>query len=594
MSTFEITIERKGEAGWPIVVERASPGAALRLRAEGMLLFGPETDAALLAAALKPRTYGEILGQALFRDNIRDAFQQARAETADDDRLLVLLTVEDPALRAHRWERLSAPLDGGWELLALHQEVPYSLYLPTVTSRRFPPATRQEMRALVVAASPADLGDHGLAPFDVAAAVAGVRTALGDIESDALVTGEGAAAIPGRLGPATLDALAEQITASDYSLLHVVGHGSVARAGGETLLYLAQANSAVDAVTGTRLLERLGQLNVLPRFVFLSACETASASAETPGGLGGLAQRLVRELGTPAVVAMTDKVSIATATELAGPFYRHLREHGHPDRALVAATAGLAEREDIIVPALYSQLAGAPLFTDAVLTLQDLSPRQIKGALDRAEPLFTERAPVLIPDAETDTGARRGFSSLSNTLRGLGDADSANMSPTARDERRRALEVLDALCLEALDLTFAALAAGHDPPPYNPHPPFLGLKPFLAKDRLFFFGRERLVAELREKVGKHPFLPVLGPSGSGKSSVVLAGLIPALAEANGEQEPYWSGTSAPATTRCPGSRRCCRSWATPPGRSSSTNSRKFSPSAGTKRSGRRFSRGCWS
>ena len=58
MSTFEITIERKTEEGWPVVVERTSPGASLRLRAEGMLLLGPEAEQALLAAALEPKAYG--------------------------------------------------------------------------------------------------------------------------------------------------------------------------------------------------------------------------------------------------------------------------------------------------------------------------------------------------------------------------------------------------------------------------------------------------------------------------------------------------------------------------------------------------------
>lgn len=537
MSAFEITIERKTEAGWPVVVERTNPGAVLRLRAEGMLLLGPEADAALLAAAIDPRAYGEILGQALFRDDVRDAFAQARAETAAADRLRVLLTVEDPGLRTYRWERLGAPLDDGWDLLALNQTVPFSLYLPSVTDRRFPPMTQREMRALVVVASPADLAEYGLAPFDAVAAVAGVRAALGDIESDVLASGEGTQDIPGLLGPATLDALAERITAGGYTLLHLVGHGAVA-GDGETRLYLADADGAVDAVTGTRLLERLARLGALPRFAFLSACETASAGAEAAGGLGGLAQRLVRELGMPAVVAMTDKVTVATATALAEPFYRQLCEHGHPDLALVAATAGLAERGDITVPALYSRLAGLPLFSDAVLPLQELTPEQIGPGLDRAEPLLRERAPVLIPDRETDEGMRRGFASLAETLRDLGGTESAALSPASREERRRALEELDALCTEALDMGFAALALDDAAPLYDARPPFLGLKPFLAKDRPFFFGREALVAELRRRLGEHPFLPVLGPSGSGKSSLVLAGLVPELAAANGEAEPY--------------------------------------------------------
>ncbi len=50
MSTFEITIERKMGNRWPVLVERTSPGASLRLRAEGTLLLGPEAEQALLAA----------------------------------------------------------------------------------------------------------------------------------------------------------------------------------------------------------------------------------------------------------------------------------------------------------------------------------------------------------------------------------------------------------------------------------------------------------------------------------------------------------------------------------------------------------------
>ena len=59
--------------------------------------------------------------------------------------------------------------------------------------------------------------------------------------------------------------------------------------------------------------------------------------------------------------------------------------------------------------------------------------------------------------------------------------------------------------------------------------PFVGLAPFDAEDAPYFFGRERLVAELTDRVSPGGFLALLGPSGSGKSSVLRAGLIPALA-----------------------------------------------------------------
>ena len=115
------------------------------------------------------------------------------------------------------------------------------------------------------------------------------------------------------MGPPTLDALCERITAEPYTLLHVVCHGQFRRETGETVLYWDTADQRVDPVAGTRLLERLGRLQGargLPHFAFLATCESARAEAE--GALGGLAQRLVRELGMPAVVAMTETVSVTT------------------------------------------------------------------------------------------------------------------------------------------------------------------------------------------------------------------------------------------------------------------------------------------
>ena len=59
--------------------------------------------------------------------------------------------------------------------------------------------------------------------------------------------------------------------------------------------------------------------------------------------------------------------------------------------------------------------------------------------------------------------------------------------------------------------------------------PYKGLATFDADDAEYFFGRERLVAELVARLVGAPLLAVVGPSGSGKSSVVRAGLLPALA-----------------------------------------------------------------
>nr|WP_223168022.1 helix-turn-helix domain-containing protein [Nonomuraea sp. SYSU D8015] len=57
--------------------------------------------------------------------------------------------------------------------------------------------------------------------------------------------------------------------------------------------------------------------------------------------------------------------------------------------------------------------------------------------------------------------------------------------------------------------------------------PYLGLAPYDTHDSGRFFGRDRLVEELHELLRRHRFAAVFGPSGSGKSSLLRAGLVPA-------------------------------------------------------------------
>ncbi|MEB3825980.1 nSTAND1 domain-containing NTPase, partial [Phormidium sp. CCY1219] len=58
--------------------------------------------------------------------------------------------------------------------------------------------------------------------------------------------------------------------------------------------------------------------------------------------------------------------------------------------------------------------------------------------------------------------------------------------------------------------------------------PYKGLAAFQKEDAPYFFGRQKLTKTLVNRIHDHSFLAVLGISGSGKSSVVRAGLIPEL------------------------------------------------------------------
>jgi WD40 repeat protein len=70
----------------------------------------------------------------------------------------------------------------------------------------------------------------------------------------------------------------------------------------------------------------------------------------------------------------------------------------------------------------------------------------------------------------------------------------------------------------------AAEAAADD----TSRPPYRGLTRFEPGDAELFFGRDQLVERLTELNRKHRFTAVFGPSGSGKSSLLRAGLIPRL------------------------------------------------------------------
>lgn len=82
-----------------------------------------------------------------------------------------------------------------------------------------------------------------------------------------------------------------------------------------------------------------------------------------------------------------------------------------------------------------------------------------------------------------------------------------------------------------------AIAVGDEDIPDDLPCPYRGLYHFGSDDAEYFFGREVFVSALVDATEQRPFIPVLGASGSGKSSVVLAGLVPQL-----QQQGRWQFT----------------------------------------------------
>jgi WD40 repeat protein/DNA-binding SARP family transcriptional activator len=89
-------------------------------------------------------------------------------------------------------------------------------------------------------------------------------------------------------------------------------------------------------------------------------------------------------------------------------------------------------------------------------------------------------------------------------------------------------ELERAILVQDPALTVTVDGGGKAASPLRDVCPFKGLAPFEAGDAELFFGRERLVEELAARLAEVPLLAVVGPSGSGKSSLLRAGLLPAL------------------------------------------------------------------
>jgi conflict system STAND superfamily ATPase/TIR domain-containing protein len=104
--------------------------------------------------------------------------------------------------------------------------------------------------------------------------------------------------------------------------------------------------------------------------------------------------------------------------------------------------------------------------------------------------------------------------------------------PVDLPPRLRQLVPLDATNPETRQAALAKLCAQLQRPVPSAGPlpacPYPGMVPFDEADSERFFGREAEVQDLIERLRLHPFIAVIGASGSGKSSLVRAGLIPAL------------------------------------------------------------------
>ncbi|MBN9516946.1 CHAT domain-containing protein [bacterium] len=404
-----------------------------------------------------------------------------------------------------RWERLCGPFPGDrWDFLALDRATALAVYVAGTTHQRFPPRGLADIQVLLVVASPDGAAD---APaFDAAAAVGAVKAGLG---GRVTVLARG---VPGAVGPPTLGAMLTHLNRGRHTVLHVVAHGTFPRDLDDFCLVLehgmegkARPGSA-HRVPGTTLIQELARVR-LPYMTFLCACESARPGAAAHDRF---ADRLARKLALPAVIGMADPVTQETAGRIAQAFYTQLLADGRPDVALAAARVGRVQRHDVLVPVLVSQLGSRPLF-DPDLDVEPTDPLVIRRGLTRLRWHLRRRSPAL------NDRLQAKYPDYRRRPPGPTTAD----WPAARDE-------LNNWADEALGVSFNGLcnAAGPDPQDYHGDAcPFSGMRPIVFAERRFFKSRDEDAKRLAERLRANGALAVVGPSGSGKSSLVLAGVM---------------------------------------------------------------------
>lgn len=520
MASLQITVQHRRVGGqehsWPVsAVFDSNDG--LPYRKEGTLILPSDWQYELRRLSWDANKYGKFLGEALFKGNFRLIIYQALNEP---NFIKVFLNVEASELTPLRWERLFFPdSSDSWHSLAQHQQLVFSIYLPSLVSRQYPALNKHTLEALVLVASPSQTW-KGCKPFDVGQSVANIRTSFEHFNRQPTFLSK-----PEQV---TWEGLKQALKAKHYPILHIVAHGSYDKDKGESYLLLLDEEGQPQKLSATTFINQLKSFIRLPNLIFLCSCNTATPeTTQTLDAHEHFARRLLDDLGTPAVIAMTDEVTIMTAELLSKQFYNDLYALAHVDQALAKAGLSLASRLDRYVPVLYQRLGYRPLFTNEPTALNKLNAQEIRHGLTRLigenglSGYLYERAPIL----------------SSECLGLIEQLDPDNPS-------EQVLEDLDALCQSITELGFSALAQNEKPSDYVKDCPFPGLRPFRnsnkdedsgqndTKDstdyREFFFGREAKVTELCDRLDKINILMIKGDSGSGKSSLVYAGLLPEL------------------------------------------------------------------
>jgi WD40 repeat protein/DNA-binding SARP family transcriptional activator len=205
------------------------------------------------------------------------------------------------------------------------------------------------------------------------------------------------------------------------------------------------------------------------------------------------------------------------------------RAGGELRSALVALLDGLAARPVLVVATGEDRALGSELGVEATLTLR---PLDAEGVAAIARLYAREDAEVPVERLVEASGGvpRRVHRAAGEWARAQAARRVSAAVDRAVSERTGLRAAEDDVAGTVVELQAVSERAERQDTELGVVAcPFKGLAAFDVDDAGIFFGRERLVAEMVARLAGAPLMGIVGPSGSGKSSALRAGLLAALA-----------------------------------------------------------------
>ncbi len=295
-----------------------------RISAGLKALTGGKVDSAFL------KSFGGYLHENLFRDQIRDLYQQSIGRANSKKGVRIRLRIDPPEISALPWELL---YDLGQDcFLATSVAIPLTRYIDLTRAVR-DLKTKPPIKVLLVV--PANSGLN--VEKEKSVIVAELRKLTERIPIELRVLD----------GAVTVDLIDRELTKErSYHILHFIGHGSFCNDEAALMINSEKAeNELISANSFALYFQDYPSL----KLIVLNSCKGAAVSSTEP--LRGMAPQLVRK-GIPAVIAMQYAITDEDAITFAKGFYLALCGSdmaGRVDAAVSHARRRICQTSDATV-----------------------------------------------------------------------------------------------------------------------------------------------------------------------------------------------------------------------------------------------------